>query len=72
MEEEAVILYALIHGYLDDIEIEKIEKFEYDLFSSMKSNEKGIELAKEIRETKVLPQEDKINSYLLSFKKTFI
>ena len=29
-------------------------------------------LAKEIRETKVLPQEDKINSYLLSFKKTFI
>ena len=72
MEEEAVILYALIHGYLDDIEIDKIEKFEYDLFSSMKSNEKGIELAKEIRETKVLPQEDKINSYLLSFKKTFI
>ena len=72
MEEEAVILYALIHGYLDDIEIEKIEKFEDDLFSSMKSNEKGIELAKEIKETKVLPQEDKINSYLSNFKKTFI
>ncbi len=72
MEEEAVILYCLTKGHLDDIKIEELQRFEEDLYRDMKSNDKGIEIATEIRNTKVLPEAEKLDSYILEFKKRFM
>ena len=72
MEEEAMILYSLVHGFLDDIPVEDLSRFESDLYSDMKLSEVGKELAKEIRETKVLPDSTKLDNYLTEFKKKFM
>ena len=72
MEEEAVILYCLTKGHLDSIKIEDLQRFEEELYRDMKLNDKGIEIATEIRNTKVLPEAEKLDSYILEFKKRFM
>ena len=69
MEEEAVLLYSLTKGYLDDIKVEDIQRFEANLISDLKTNEEGKEIAKILRDTKVLPEEDKLKNYIVDFKK---
>ena len=72
MEEEAMILYCLTQGYLDNVNIDDLARFEEDLYSDMKINEAGKQLAEEIRTTKVLPDSEKLNNYITDFKKRFI
>ena len=72
MEEEAMILYALTHGHLDNIEIENLKKFEEDLYRDMQTNEKGKEIAEGIKTNKVLPDFEVLDSYFADFKKRFI
>ena len=73
MEEEAIILYSLIKGFLDNIPVEKLQSFEESLYSDLKTNEEGKEIANEIRETKALPQDtSKLDNYLKEFKKRFM
>ena len=72
MEEEAMILYCLTQGHLDDIPVEDLAKFEDSLYSEMKTDEEGIKLANELRETKVLPDKEKMDSFITEFKKRFI
>ena len=72
MEEEAIILYSLVHGFLDDVPVEDLARFESDLYSDMKLSDTGKEIAKEIRETKVLPDSSKLDNYLTEFKKKFM
>lgn len=71
MEEEAMILYCLTSGALDNIPVEELAKFEEALYLDMKINEVGSELAKQIRETKVLPDKSKLDAYISDFKKRF-
>ena len=40
-DKEAVILYALTKGYLDNIDFEDIANFEQALYKEMEINEKG-------------------------------
>ena len=72
MEEEAMILYCLTQGHLDNVRIEDLARFEEDLYSDMKLNEVGKALALEIKNTKVLPDNQKLNDYIEDFKKRFI
>ena len=72
MEEEAMILYSLVHGFLDDIEVEDLARFEADLYSDLKYSEEGKEIAKSIRENKVLPDSNILDNYLTEFKKKFM
>ena len=72
MEEEAMILYCLTQGYLDNVNIDDLARFEEDLYSDMKINETGKQLTEEIRTTKVLPDSEKLNNYITDFKKRFI
>ncbi|MBQ3253039.1 MAG: F0F1 ATP synthase subunit alpha, partial [Acholeplasmatales bacterium] len=72
MEEEAMMLYCLTQGHLDDIPVEDLAKFEDSLYSEMKTDEEGIKLANELRETKVLPDKEKMDSFITEFKKRFI
>ena len=73
MEEEAVIFYCLINGFLDSIEVNKLASFEDSLYQEMKTNEIGKEIANEIRTTKQLPADlDKLNKFIEDFKKRFM
>ena len=62
-----LIIYALTKGYLDDIPVEDITRFEDELNSWSKSN--ASELLGEIRETGNLPDDAKFESLLMNLRK---
>ncbi|MGF7391749.1 F0F1 ATP synthase subunit alpha [Staphylococcus haemolyticus] len=69
VENQVLIIYALTKGYLDDIPVEDITRFEDELNSWTKSN--GSDLLNEIRETGGLPSDDKFEATINEFKKSF-
>ena len=69
VENQVLIIYALTKGYLDDILVEDITRFEDELNSWSKSN--ASELLGEIRETGNLPDDAKFESAINEFKKSF-
>ncbi len=71
MEEEAIILYCLTSGVLDTIPVEKLAKFEEQLYLDLKIDEEGKKLADYIKENKVLPEKAELDAYLDTFKKRF-
>ena len=73
MEEEAIILYSLVHGFLDDIEVEKLKSFEESLYQDIKTDDLGKQIISEIKETKALPKDlANLDKYLKEFKKRFM
>ena len=72
MEEEAMILYALTHGFLDSIPVESLAKYEESLYLDMKTSEAGKKLAETLRLTKTLPDSAKMDAYLTEFNKKFM
>lgn len=69
VEKQVMILYALTKGYLDDVAVKDIHRFEQELYSYLDANpNKAIE---HIKETKDLPSAEIMNEVIESFKKTF-
>lgn len=68
VEKQVMILYALTRGFLDDVEVEDIHRFEQELYSYLDSNDATLNY---IRENKDLPEEKVMNEAIESFKKTF-
>lgn len=71
MEEEAMILFALTHGYLDTIKVSDLKSFEEKLYLEMRTNDIAKELANIIKDTKALPEEEKLTAYFEDFVKRF-
>ncbi|GEL08983.1 F0F1 ATP synthase subunit alpha [Salisediminibacterium halotolerans] len=69
VEKQVFILFALTRGYLDDIEIEDVSRFENELYQHLDANNK--DLLKEIRETGGLPDEEAMKGAIEEFKKSF-
>ncbi len=69
VEKQVAILYALTEGFLDDIPVEDIKRFESELFAYLDSNHK--ELLEGIKNTGNLPDKEAFNSAVESFKKSF-
>jgi F-type H+/Na+-transporting ATPase subunit alpha len=69
VENQVVALFALNNGYLDDIPVDDIKRFEKDFLSYMIQNHQDILTG--IRETKQLPDADAYKSAIEAFKKTF-
>lgn len=67
--DQIIILYALTHGALDDVEINDISSFEKDLKQYTASNQLGQEIRKIIEETHDLPKDNQIDVLLENFKK---
>ncbi len=72
MEQESVILYCLTHGFLDDIALNDIARFERELYMSLNTSEEGKALTRVITLTKSLPDFEKLDSFITAFKKTFM
>ena len=72
VEEQVVVIFAGVKGFLDQIEINKITQFETLLLSELRSKEKKLleSISKEQALSEVL--EKKINDFLESLVKKFI
>src|SRR5699024_4347115 len=70
VEEQVMALYALTRGFLDDIPVEDIVRFEQEFYVWLDSN--AAELLKSIRETGALADEQEMNGAVEGFKKTFL
>ena len=69
VEKQVAILYALTKGYLDDIPVKDIRRFEIELYSWMDANRADV--LKQIRSTGKLPEGDELDQAIKDFKKTF-
>lgn len=68
--KQVFIFYALINGYLDDIEVEKVRDFEKELYSY--ANNQAVEVLKEIKEKAKMDEEleEKIKKVIEDYKAT--
>jgi F-type H+/Na+-transporting ATPase subunit alpha len=69
VEKQVAILYALTRGFLDDIPVTDINRFESEYHTWLDHNRK--ELLDHIRTTKELPSDDDMAAAINAFKKTF-
>ena len=66
----AVLIYALTNGYLDDVEIDDLAKFEQGLYSYLNIDVDGQKVIETIKLTKGLPSEELLKSVLVAYKQT--
>lgn len=69
-EKLALTIYTLTHGYLDDVEMEEILPYEKAFYRYLDTNEEANALIKEIEQTKDLPEQEKIDKVIKTFKLT--
>ena len=69
VEKQVVIIYALTHGVLDSIPVNSILDFEAQLFEYLETNHS--DLFATIRDTKELPDTDKLDEAIQEFKDIF-
>jgi F-type H+/Na+-transporting ATPase subunit alpha len=70
VEYQVVIIYALTRGFLDDIPVEDITRFEAEFNAWLDTNHP--ELLATIRDTGKLPEDSDMASAIEAFKKTFL
>ena len=69
VEEQVVVIYAGTKGYLDDVPVVDVTRFETELVQYVKSNHEG--LLNAIREKKALPDGDELEEAVNAFQKRF-
>ncbi|MGM0875084.1 MAG: F0F1 ATP synthase subunit alpha [Bacillota bacterium] len=69
VEKQVTILYALTRGFLDDIPVVDITRFEDEFNAYLDQNNKA--LLEEIRTTGGLPKDEDLQAAIQGFKKTF-
>jgi len=65
VQHQVIVLYALTHGYIDDIAVEDIQRFQDELIAYVD------DLFKVIIDTKQLPEESAMNAAIEAFKAGF-
>ncbi|MBM45600.1 MAG: F0F1 ATP synthase subunit alpha [Acidimicrobiaceae bacterium] len=68
VEEQVVSIYTGTNGYLDDLPVEDVQRFESEFIENMRTRNSG--LLDEIRSSGVLP-EDQVKAAVESFKAAF-
>lgn len=71
MANEAVILYCLTKGFLDNIELSNILSFEKELYRQLEISDEGKEIVNYINTNKVLSDADILDSFIKKTKKMF-
>ncbi|CAG9612083.1 MULTISPECIES: F0F1 ATP synthase subunit alpha [Bacillus] len=70
VEKQVMILYALTRGFLDDIPVADITRFEEEFHAWLDTN--ATELLTEIRTTTKLAEDEKMAAAINGFKKVFV
>jgi F-type H+-transporting ATPase subunit alpha len=69
VELQVAILFALTRGYLDDVPVEDITRFEEELHAYMDNNAKDV--LNQIKTTGKLPEGSELDDAIKAFKKVF-
>ncbi|MGH6832808.1 MAG: F0F1 ATP synthase subunit alpha, partial [Methyloceanibacter sp.] len=71
VEEQVVVIYAGVNGYLDPIKVSKVRRFEDELLRYMRAEHPGI--LDDIRDKKEITKEtgDKLKSSVDKYAKAF-
>ena len=69
VEEQVLSLYALTRGFMDDVAVEDIQRFESKLIAAVRASHN--DLLQTIVDTKDLPDADAMNAAITEFKATF-
>ncbi|PKR77752.1 F0F1 ATP synthase subunit alpha [Halalkalibacillus sediminis] len=69
VQYQVAIIWALVRGFLDDIPVEDVQRFESELFVYL--DQHGSEHLQHIRETGKLPEEEPFNKLMTDFKNSF-
>jgi F-type H+/Na+-transporting ATPase subunit alpha len=69
VEEQVLAIYAATHGFVDDIPVEDVQRFEAELIAFVKGTH--ADLLDGIRESKELPDTDKLDAAIGEFSKVF-
>lgn len=69
VEEQVLSLYALTRGFMDDVAVEDIRRFESELIAAVRASHN--DLLQTIVDTKDLPDADAMNAAITEFKATF-
>ncbi|MSD82958.1 F0F1 ATP synthase subunit alpha [Lactobacillus curvatus] len=69
-EQQTTILYALTHGFIDNVPVDDIMEYESQLNDYLESNAK--DLMDTIRQTAALPDTDKLDAAIKSFTEGFV
>jgi F-type H+-transporting ATPase subunit alpha len=72
VEKQVVSIYALTRGFLDEIKVEDIRRFENHLHATFDQDKDGQACLKTIREEKVLPDADLMNGVMNKAVKAFV
>ena len=72
VEDQVVIIYAVINNYLTDVPVEKTAQYQQELLADI--NEKHGEITEAIRKEKVLSpeNEEKLKTALKAFTESFV
>jgi F-type H+/Na+-transporting ATPase subunit alpha len=70
VEKQVAIIYALVNGFLDDIPVADVKRFESEMFAWFEKNANHI--FEHIRNTGNLPETEEFNKAIEDFKKTFV
>jgi F-type H+-transporting ATPase subunit alpha len=70
VEEQVVVIFAGTRGFLDDIPVDDIGRFERELLEDFRA--RYADLLKDIRESGNLPDEEKLSEAITSFKERFV
>ncbi|WLR48926.1 F0F1 ATP synthase subunit alpha [Halobacillus litoralis] len=70
VEKQVMIIYALTKGFLDDVPVEDVTRFESEFHNWLDNNRK--ELLSQIRETGKLADDEDMSGAVKEFKKTFV
>lgn len=68
VEEQVLSLYALTRGFMDDVAVEDIQRFESEMIAAVRASHN--ELLQTIVDTKDLPDADAMNAAITEFKAT--
>ena len=66
--QQVVTLFALSHGYIDNIPVQDVRRFEQELAAYMRANHQDV--YDQIAETGKLPEGDVIDQAIKDFKET--
>jgi F-type H+-transporting ATPase subunit alpha len=69
VEEQVVSIYAATRGFIDDIAVADVRRFEAELLATFRSSH--ADLLAEIRDQKVLPDEGRLKAAIEGFKAVF-
>jgi len=71
VQEQVMVLFTAVNGYLDDLPVDRLAKFEEDFLKFMRSSKP--EIGKEIVEKGVMSDDliEKLKSAIIEFKKMF-